>query len=56
VAYEWLEQHSHDYLTLSNLLWHKNLEYTVKVYGSRFNEATAIARMDDWRSSGRKAA
>jgi hypothetical protein len=56
VAYEWLERHSDDYLTLSNLLWHKNLEFTVKVYASRFNESTAIARMDDWRSSGRKVA
>ncbi len=56
VAYEWLRQHPHDYLTLSNLLWHKNLEYTVKVYASRINEATAVARMDDWRSDGRKTA
>ena len=56
VAYEWLGQHPHDYLALSNLLWHKNLEFTVKVYGCRFNEATAIARMDDWRSGGHKAA
>ena len=52
VAYEWLKLHPHDYLTLSNLLWHKNLEYTVKVYASRINESTAIARMDDWRSNG----
>jgi hypothetical protein len=56
VAYEWLRQHPNDYLTLSNLLWHKNLEYTVKVYASRINESTAIARMDDWRSGGRTAA
>jgi integrase len=55
VAYEWLGQHPHDYHTLSNLLWHKNLDYTVKVYASRINESTAIARMDDWRSGGRKA-
>jgi hypothetical protein len=56
VAYEWLRQHPSDYLTLSNLLWHKNLEYTVKVYASRINESTAIAAMDDWRSGGRKTA
>ena len=51
VAYEWLSKHPADYLTLSKLLWHRNLEYTLKVYGSRFDESTGIARMDDWRSS-----
>ena len=51
VAYEWLSQHPSDYLTLSKLLWHCNLEYTLKVYGSRFDESAGIARMDDWRSS-----
>jgi site-specific recombinase XerD len=28
VAYEWLENHPHDYLTLSKLLWHKTVEQT----------------------------
>lgn len=51
VAYEWLNQNPSDYVTLSKLLWHRNLEYTLKVYGSRFDESTGIARMDDWRLS-----
>jgi hypothetical protein len=54
VAYEWLEHHPHDYLTLSKVLWHKTAEQTLKVYGSRFNESTGIARMDDWRASRRE--
>lgn len=56
VAYEWLKQFPEDYLTLSKLLWHKSVEYTLRVYGSRFNESTGIARMDDWRAKMRKAA
>lgn len=56
VAYEWLKAHPEDFLTLSKLLWHKSVEYTLNVYGSRFNESTGIARMDDWRPGGRKAA
>jgi integrase len=51
VAYEWLSKHPADYLTISKLLWHRNLEHTLKVYGSRFDESAGIARMDDWRSS-----
>jgi integrase len=56
VAYEWLKAHPEDFLTLSKLLWHKSVEFTLNIYGSRFNESTGIARMDDWRSRGRKAA
>jgi integrase len=51
VAFEWLKNHPEDYLTLSKLLWHRNIEQTLKVYGSRFDESTGIARMDDWRTS-----
>jgi integrase len=54
VAFEWLKNHPEDYLTLSKLLWHRNIEHTLKVYGSRFDESTGIARMDDWRASRKK--
>lgn len=56
VAHEWLQKHPDDYLTISKILWHKTLEYTLKVYCSRFNESTGIARMDDWRASRVKSA
>jgi integrase len=53
VAYAWLNHHPEDYLTVSKLLWHKSVEFTLKVYGSRFNESTGIARMDNWRTARR---
>jgi hypothetical protein len=56
VAYEWLKEHPEDFLTLSKLLWHTSVEFTLKVYGSRFNESTGIARMDDWRARMKKVA
>jgi integrase len=56
VAYEWLRTHPEDFLTISKLLWHRNLNTTLKIYGRRFDESTGIARMDDWRSSRSKKA
>jgi hypothetical protein len=56
VDYEWLATHPEDYLTVSKLLWHSSVTFTIKVYGSRFDESTGIARMDDWRASRLKSA
>jgi integrase len=56
VAYEWLRTHPEDFLTVSKLLWHRNLNTTLRIYGSRFDESTGVARMDDWRSSRSKKA
>jgi integrase len=56
VAYEWLKTHPEDYLTVSKLLWHRNLNTTLRIYGRRFDESTGVARMDDWRSSRSKKA
>lgn len=56
VAYEWLRVHPEDYLTVSKLLWHRNLNTTLKIYGRRFDESTGVARMDDWRASRSKKA
>jgi integrase len=51
VAFEWLRCHPKDYLTLSKILWHRNINTTLKIYGSQFNESTGVAMMDDWRAS-----
>ena len=51
VAYEWLDTHPEDYLTLSKVLWHRNINTTLRKYGSRFDESSGVARMDNWRSS-----
>ncbi len=49
LAYMWLKTHPKDYLTLAKLLWHKNLETTVGIYGSRYNESSAACAMEAWR-------
>jgi integrase len=54
VAFEWLDKHSEDYLTVSKVLWHRNINTTLRIYGSRFDESTGVARMDDWRSNRSK--
>ena len=45
-AYMWLELAPEDYLTLSKLLWHRNINTTINIYGKRFNESTALCRME----------
>jgi integrase len=51
VAFEWLQTHPEDYLTVSKVLWHRNINTTIRIYGHRFDESTGVARMDDWRAS-----
>lgn len=48
VAYKWLKAHPKDYLTLSKILWHKNVQTTVRIYGSRFNESSGMSAMEAW--------
>jgi integrase len=48
VAYKWLKEHSKDYLTLSKILWHKNVQTTIQIYGSRFNESSGTCAMEAW--------
>jgi integrase len=45
-AYMWLELAPEDYLTLSKLLWHRNINTTINIYGKRFNESAALCRME----------
>jgi len=49
VAYRWLKEHPQDYLTLSKILWHKNVQTTINHYGARFNESSGICAMETWR-------
>jgi integrase len=46
-AYMYLTRAPLDFLTLSKLLWHKNINVTIGIYGRRFNESAALARMED---------
>jgi hypothetical protein len=44
----WLENNPEDYLTLSKLLWHRNVQTTLKVYGRNFDESYGVRRMEEW--------
>ena len=35
VAYQWLVDHPEDYLTLSKLLWHRDIKTTLGIYGRK---------------------
>jgi hypothetical protein len=48
VSYTWLKEHPKDYLTLSKMLWHSNINTTIKIYGSRFNESNGVSAMESW--------
>jgi hypothetical protein len=48
VAYTWLKEHPKDYLTLSKMLWHRNINTTLKIYGARFNESNGVSAMESW--------
>jgi integrase len=48
VAFAWLKAHPRDYLSLSKILWHANINVTLRVYGSRFDESTGVCAMEDW--------
>jgi integrase len=48
VAYKWLKEHHKDYLTLSKILWHKNVQTTICIYGARFNESSGMCAIEQW--------
>jgi site-specific recombinase XerD len=47
-AYKWLEEYPEDYLTLSKLLWHKNIQTTLRIYGQKFDESNGVRRVEEW--------
>lgn len=48
IAYTWLKEHPKDFLTVSKMLWHSNITTTIKVYGAKFNESSAVCAMESW--------
>jgi integrase len=48
VAFKWLKVHPKDFLTLSKMLWHKNVQTTIQIYGARFNESSGVCAMEAW--------
>lgn len=56
-AFKWLKEHPKDYLMLSKILWHKNVQTTIRIYGARFNESTGAGAMEAWlQTRGLKSA
>jgi hypothetical protein len=40
--------HPRDYLTIWKILWHSNINTTIRIYGSRFNESSDVCAMESW--------
>ncbi len=51
-AYWWLEHHPEDYLTVSKMLWHKDINTTLRIYGSRFDESHGLRRVEELLDRG----
>lgn len=47
-ALKWLEDHPEDYLTLSKILWHANIQTTLQIYGRNFDESYGARRVEEW--------
>jgi integrase len=47
-AVKWLEEHPEDYLTVSKILWHRNIQTTLRIYGRNFDESHGVRRVEDW--------
>lgn len=54
VAFAWLKAHPQDYLTLSKMLWHKNVATTINYYASRFNVSSSTVAMESWLEERQK--
>ena len=50
-AVQWLEEHPEDYLTLSKILWHRNIQTTIRIYGAGFDESHGARRIEQWLDS-----
>jgi integrase len=50
-AFYYLKHHPRDYLTLSKMLWHTNIQTTIRIYGSKFDESHALCWVEEWLDS-----
>jgi hypothetical protein len=47
-AEKWLIEHPGDYLTLSKILWHIDIQSTLRRYTLNFNESHGAKAVDEW--------
>ena len=50
-----LQDHPEDYLTLSKILWHRDINTTPQIYGAGLDESHGARRVEQWLDE-RKAA
>ncbi len=51
-AYAFLKAFPKDFLSLSKILWHRDVMYTLRIYGSSFDESDGACRVDEWLGDG----
>jgi integrase len=54
-AHRWLDEHSDDYLSLSKILWHGNVQTTIKIYGRNFDESHGMKKAEEWLAEHEKS-
>jgi hypothetical protein len=47
-AVRWLEKNPEDYLSVSKILWHRNIQTTLRIYGRNFDESHGVRRIEEW--------
>lgn len=47
-AVKWLREHRKDYLTLSKILWHRDIKTTIRTYGQNFDESDGTVAVYKW--------
>lgn len=47
-AFWWLKHNPRDYLTLSKMLWHSDIQTTIRIYGSRFDKSHALNQVEEY--------
>jgi hypothetical protein len=53
-ATKFLEERPEDYLALSKILWHRDVETTISLYGAAFDESYGARAAEQWRNQRAK--
>jgi site-specific recombinase XerD len=53
-AVKYLEERPEDYLTLSKILWHRNISATIGLYARKFDESHGARRAEEWQEARKK--
>lgn len=56
LAHRWLDEHPEDYLSLSKILWHRNVKTTILIYGRNFDKSHRMKKAAEWLDSHEKDA